>query len=90
MSSENKEKSRVVFSVGSIYRAVNYETDISIDIEILHRKGKWLTILIEGKEMEVRAFPVVNPYSESILLDNYSPIFSYNYKNNPNPDLDYF
>lgn len=90
MASENKEKSRVVFSVGSIYRAVNYETDIPIDIEILHRKGKWLTILIEGKEMEVRAFPVVNPYSESILLDNYSPIFSYNYKNNPNPDLDYF
>jgi very-short-patch-repair endonuclease len=50
----------------------------SCDLEILSRKDTWCTILLDGVKKEVRVYPVSNPLSESILMDGYSPVFSYN------------
>ena len=83
MSKKNKEKPCLiekegsVFVVGGVYRITNYETDKVYDLTVLSRKDKWLTILLDSKELLVRANKVCNPVSESILLDNYSPVYSY-------------
>lgn len=71
------DKEDSLFVVGGVYRIINYEDDKTYDLTILSRKGKWLTILLNSKEMVVRANKVSNPISESILLDNYSPVYSY-------------
>lgn len=82
--SSKKEKEQILlekegskFVVGGVYRITNYENDKVYDITVLKRKDKWLTILLDSKELVVRAHKVVNPVSESILLDNYSPVYSY-------------
>lgn len=80
MSSKNtykKEKSVKQFVSGQTYRIVNYELDKSYNMQILSRNGNWVTILIDDNIIEARVYPVANPLSESILLDNYSPVFSY-------------
>ena len=69
------DKEDALFVVGGVYHIINYEDDKTYDLTILSRKGKWLTILLNSKEMVVRANKVSNPISESILLDNYSPVF---------------
>ena len=71
------EKEGSAFVVGGVYRIINYETDKTYDLTVINRKDKWLTILLDSKELVVRANKVVNPVSESILLDNYSPVYSY-------------
>lgn len=71
------DKEDSLFVVGGVYHIINYEDDKTYDLTILSRKGKWLTILLNSKEMVVRANKVSNPISESILLDNYSPVYSY-------------
>ena len=72
-----KEKSVKQFVPGQTFRIFNYEEDKSYELQILDRKGKWITLLIDGSLLEARAYQVSNPLSESILLDGYSPVFSY-------------
>ena len=85
MSSKNKPKK--VFESGFLYRIVNYKTDKHYTLEIKDRKGKWVTILLDGILKEVRVYPVTNPFSESILLDDYSPVYSYNFLTNGQEQL---
>lgn len=66
------------FNVGDRYRIVNYEKDQYLDMEILTREDKWVTVQIGDKQVQARVYDVKNPFSESILLDGYSPVFSYN------------
>ena len=81
MSEENNnpKRERFVkhFEPGQIFRIVDYSSDKSYDMKIISRKGRWVTVLLDGVTMNVRVYPVSNPLSESILLDNYSPVFSY-------------
>lgn len=70
-------KDKKYFSIGSQYKIYDYEKDFSHILEIKGRKGNWLLITIDGVLREARVYPVVNPLSESILLDGYSPVFSY-------------
>lgn len=74
------------FNVGEKYRIVDYENDHYLTLEILSRQEKWATVLLGEKEMQVRLYKVTNPLSESILLDGYSPVFSYNSINNNDND----
>ena len=76
------------FNVGEKYRIVDYENDHYLTLEILSRQEKWATVLLGEKEMQVRLYKVTNPLSESILLDGYSPVFSYNSINNNDTDND--
>lgn len=71
-------KDKKYFSIGSQYKIYDYEKDFSHILEIKGRKGNWLSIAIDGILSEARVYPVANPLSESILLDGYSPVFSYN------------
>jgi hypothetical protein len=73
----NCKKDADFFKVGTHYRTINYVTDKVCEIEIVGRKGSWLTIKLDGVEKNVRTYPVSNPYSESILMNDYSPVFSY-------------
>ena len=75
MGRPNKSKK---FEVGDCYRVINYNTEKSYDVEIKERSEKWATILINNELKKVRLYPVSNPFSESILMDDFSPIFSYN------------
>lgn len=65
------------FEVGGKFRIVDYSKDQYLDMEILTRKGNWVTVLIGNKQIQARVYEVKNPFSESILLDGYSPVFSY-------------
>ena len=78
MKEEKKVKEHKRFSTGLKYRVINYTTDRPCDLEILSRKETWCTILLDGVKKEVRVYPVSNPLSESILMNGYSPVFSYN------------
>ena len=78
MKEEKKVKEHKRFFTGLKYRVINYTTDRPCDLEILSRKDTWCTILLDGVKKEVRVYPVSNPLSESILMDGYSPVFSYN------------
>ncbi len=76
------------FSIGDKFRIIHYENDQYLDLEILSREDKWATVLIGDKQIQVRLYKVTNPFSESILLDGYSPVFSYNPINNNDEDTD--
>ena len=78
MKEDKRVKPPKLFVAGSKYRVTNYITDRVSEVEILSRKETWCTILLDGVKKEVRVYPVSNPLSESILMDDYSPIFSYN------------
>lgn len=72
-----KEKPVQLFEVGQEYKIFNYVSNKMCLLRILDRRDKWLLISLDGIEKEVRATPVSNPLSESILLDDYTPVFSY-------------
>ncbi len=74
------------FIVGKEYRVMNYETDKCSNISVLEHKGTWVRINIEDRVREVRVYRVNYPPSESILLNGYSPIYSYNALDNPERD----
>lgn len=78
MKEDKRVKPPKLFVAGSKYRVTNYITDRVSEVEILSRKDTWCTILLDGVKKEVRVYPVSNPLSESILMDGYSPVFSYN------------
>ena len=78
MKEDKRVKPPKLFVAGSKYRVTNYITDRVSEVEILSRKETWCTILLDGVKKEVRVYPVSNPLSESILMDGYSPVFSYN------------
>ena len=65
------------FSTGAVYRIFNYDENRMETITIVSRKDKWLTVTLNNKTFEVRATQVTNPYAESILIDGYCPVFSY-------------
>lgn len=73
----NKEDLVKRFVSGQVYKIINYELDKSYDLEILSRKGKWITILLDGVKKEVRAYRILRPQAESILIENFLPIYSY-------------
>ena len=66
------------FEVGSKFRIMDYDKDQYQELEILDRDGSWATVQIGDKQTQARIYDVKNPFSESILLDGYSPVFSYN------------
>ena len=68
----------VKFEVGDKFRIVDYSKDQYGELEIVSRNGKWVTVLIGDKQIQARAYEVRNPFSESLLLEGYSPVFSYN------------
>lgn len=65
------------FKEGNSYRIVDYRTLKDYLLVVKKRKKNWLIVDIGGIEREVRVYPVTNPTSESILLNDYSPVFSY-------------
>ena len=79
------------FAVGDKFHIINYENDQHLDLEILSRNERWATVLLGDKQIQVRLYKVSNPFSESILLDGYSPVFSYNFMNTDDikDDTDY-
>lgn len=73
----NYKSHETQFHPNTIYRIFNFSTSKFENIKIIDRDEKWVKVELNGKQKTVRVNQITNPKSESILIDDYSPIFAY-------------
>lgn len=65
------------FTPNSSYGIFNYQTDKMEVIKINSRKGVWVNVTLNNRTFDVRVTTITNPKAESLLIDNYCPVYSY-------------
>lgn len=65
------------FKIGQEYSIMDYNTGRMFRLFIISRDGSFVTFRIGDIERKVKVGLVSQPQSESILIDGYSPVFSY-------------